>query len=223
MTAAGCGWCERAPLPPFPDRKGFVGGSMGDRSVILEGVDSGRERAGPLLHRPRRRPGHVPDPCRRQDPVQEGEAGPHLGGGNQPGHDAGLDPRHGSGAPRGRDRRISPLLQTAARMSWKRIGAPSGSCTRSTPSAWPWPPRASSTPIGIESAASSGTPSAGRSGGTLPPCILQAGPPSPTPHPDPASFETGVGRRVTFGHETQRVHERHVAGGGSGAGHLQAR
>ena len=149
---------RKGATPAFPGQKGFVGGSMGDRSVILEGVDSERERAGPLLHRPRRRSGHVPDPCRRQDPIQEGEAGPHLGGGNQPGHDVELGPRHGSGAPRGRHRRISPLLQTAARGPGTRTGAPSGSCTRSTPSAWPWPPRASSIPTGIEAAASSGTP-----------------------------------------------------------------
>ena len=46
--------------PARPGQEGFVGGSMGDESVILEGVESDDERAGALLDRARRRPRDEP-------------------------------------------------------------------------------------------------------------------------------------------------------------------
>jgi len=36
---------RKGATPPFPGQKGFVGGSMGDDAVILEGLDSPRARA----------------------------------------------------------------------------------------------------------------------------------------------------------------------------------
>ena len=47
--------------PARPGQEGFVGGSMGDESVILEGVESRRGRAVAVLDRPRRGPGDEPD------------------------------------------------------------------------------------------------------------------------------------------------------------------
>ena len=48
--------------PARPGQEGFVGGSMGDESVILEGVSLGRGRRVALLHRARRGPGDEPLP-----------------------------------------------------------------------------------------------------------------------------------------------------------------
>ena len=45
--------------PAFPGQEGFVGGSMGDESVILEGVERAENEAGALLDRARRRPRDV--------------------------------------------------------------------------------------------------------------------------------------------------------------------
>ena len=47
--------------PAWPGQEGFVGGSMGDDSVILEGVESTENERGALLDRARRRPCHEPD------------------------------------------------------------------------------------------------------------------------------------------------------------------
>ena len=46
--------------PARPGQEGFVGGSMGDESVILEGVRVRRIRGRAVLDRPRRRPSHEP-------------------------------------------------------------------------------------------------------------------------------------------------------------------
>jgi tRNA-splicing ligase RtcB len=45
--------------PAFPGQEGFVGATMGEPSVILEGVDSDASARPALQHRPRRRPRHV--------------------------------------------------------------------------------------------------------------------------------------------------------------------
>ena len=46
---------RKGATPAFPGQRGFVGGSMGDDAVILEGVDSEEARALALLDRARRR------------------------------------------------------------------------------------------------------------------------------------------------------------------------
>ena len=54
-------WVVRKGCTPArPGQEGFVGGSMGDESVILEGVESDGERAGALLDGARRRPRDEP-------------------------------------------------------------------------------------------------------------------------------------------------------------------
>ena len=40
MGIAKCGWFGRALLRPFQDSVDFVGGSMGDTSVIIEGIEN---------------------------------------------------------------------------------------------------------------------------------------------------------------------------------------
>ena len=37
--------CRKGATPAFPGQRGFVGGTMGEISVILEGVDSRRTRS----------------------------------------------------------------------------------------------------------------------------------------------------------------------------------
>ena len=54
--------------PARPGQEGFVGGSMGDESVILEGVESRRGRGVAVLDRARRRP--------RDEPHAGGRPGP---------------------------------------------------------------------------------------------------------------------------------------------------
>ena len=54
--------------PARPGQEGFVGGSMGDDSVILEGVELGRGRGVAVLDRARRRPRHEPHAGRRPRP-----------------------------------------------------------------------------------------------------------------------------------------------------------
>jgi tRNA-splicing ligase RtcB (3'-phosphate/5'-hydroxy nucleic acid ligase) len=39
------GWCARARRQRSPGQRGFVGGSMGDDAMIIEGVDSPEARA----------------------------------------------------------------------------------------------------------------------------------------------------------------------------------
>ena len=39
------GWCARGATPAIPGQRGFVGGSMGDDAVIIEGVESPQARA----------------------------------------------------------------------------------------------------------------------------------------------------------------------------------
>ena len=54
--------------PARPGQEGFVGGSMGDESVILEGVGSDETRGVAVLDRPRRGPDDEPDAGRRPRP-----------------------------------------------------------------------------------------------------------------------------------------------------------
>ena len=54
--------------PARPGQEGFVGGSMGDDSVILEGVESAEADGVAVLDRPRRRPRDEPHAGRRQGP-----------------------------------------------------------------------------------------------------------------------------------------------------------
>ena len=54
--------------PARPGQEGFVGGSMGDDSVILEGVESDEAERVAVLDRPRRRPGDEPHAGRGQGP-----------------------------------------------------------------------------------------------------------------------------------------------------------
>ena len=56
--------------PARPGQAGFVGGSMGDESVILEGVASSR-RGVAVLHGPRGRPGDEPHAGGRQGPPSQ--------------------------------------------------------------------------------------------------------------------------------------------------------
>jgi tRNA-splicing ligase RtcB len=46
---------RKGATPAFPGQRGFVGGSMGDDAVIIEGVDSEKQGFA-LFDRPRRRP-----------------------------------------------------------------------------------------------------------------------------------------------------------------------
>jgi hypothetical protein len=64
--------------PARPGQEGFVGGSMGDESVILEGVESSRGRGVAVLDRARRRPGDEP----------------HAGGGQGPPAQAPVEAQH---------------------------------------------------------------------------------------------------------------------------------
>ena len=59
---------RKGATPAFPGQRGFVGGSMGDDAVIIEGVDSPAVSRRPLLNGPRRRPPVQPHP--RQAGVQ---------------------------------------------------------------------------------------------------------------------------------------------------------
>ncbi len=42
---------RKGATPAFPGQKGFIGGSMGDDAVIIEGVDSGHFAARPFTPR----------------------------------------------------------------------------------------------------------------------------------------------------------------------------
>ena len=110
---------RKGATPAFPGQRGFIGGSMGDVSVIVEGVDTEEAARGVPLHRARRRPGHVAHRRRRTRALEEREGRPQeargrQGGSDQPPHDGGLGPRLGGGAARRRHRRVAPLLQAAA-------------------------------------------------------------------------------------------------------------
>ena len=59
------GSIRKGCTPARPGQEGFVGGSMGDESVILEGVESDENERVALLDRPRRRPGDEPHAGRR--------------------------------------------------------------------------------------------------------------------------------------------------------------
>ena len=39
------GWCARGATPAIPGQRGFVGGSMGDNAMIIEGIESPQARA----------------------------------------------------------------------------------------------------------------------------------------------------------------------------------
>jgi tRNA-splicing ligase RtcB len=52
---------RKGATPAFPGQKGFVGGTMGENSVILEGVESDFGKHFPLFHGSRRGPHHGPD------------------------------------------------------------------------------------------------------------------------------------------------------------------
>ena len=47
---------RKGATPAFPGQRGFVGGSMGDDAVIIEGVDSPEAQGVALFDHPRRRP-----------------------------------------------------------------------------------------------------------------------------------------------------------------------
>ena len=72
---------RKGATPAFPGQKGFVGGSMGDDSVILEGTSgrcvriSGRRASndGPVFHSARRGPCHEPHRRARQAPPPHGQ------------------------------------------------------------------------------------------------------------------------------------------------------
>jgi tRNA-splicing ligase RtcB (3'-phosphate/5'-hydroxy nucleic acid ligase) len=57
---------RKGATPAFPGQRGFVGGSMGDNSVILAGIDSERSRIALLFNRSRGRTGDVADQSGRQ-------------------------------------------------------------------------------------------------------------------------------------------------------------
>ena len=65
-------WVVRKGCTPArPGQEGFVGGSMGDESVILEGVESPENERGALLDRARRRPRDEPHAGGRPDPAAQ--------------------------------------------------------------------------------------------------------------------------------------------------------
>ena len=75
-TAARSSWVVRkGATPAFPGQQGFVGGSMGDDSVILEGVERTDERRSrrSILDGARRRPRDEPQ---RPRPAGKSTAGP---------------------------------------------------------------------------------------------------------------------------------------------------
>ena len=99
---------RKGATPAFPGQRGFVGGSMGDDAVIVEGVESDL-----LLDRPRRGPGDEPD-------RGEGERGPEDGRCPAPGarlnrDDARLGARPRRGASRRRNGRGTAVLQAPSR------------------------------------------------------------------------------------------------------------
>jgi hypothetical protein len=109
---------RKGATPAFPGQRGFVGGSMGDISVILEGVES--EESALALYSTVHGAGAGDEPHRspRQDQPQDG--GDHLARAGLARDDDGMDRRARGGAARRRHGRIAALLQAAAR----RAGAP---------------------------------------------------------------------------------------------------
>ena len=69
---------RKGATPARPGQRGFVGSTMGEDSVILEGVESDAERVRALLHRPRRRPRDEPQRRRGQEPQAVGVPEPRL-------------------------------------------------------------------------------------------------------------------------------------------------
>ena len=58
---------RKGATPAFPGQQGFVGGSMGDNAVIIEGVASEASAQSPVLDRPWSGPGDVPYAGGRED------------------------------------------------------------------------------------------------------------------------------------------------------------
>ena len=106
---------RKGATPAFPGQRGFIGGSMGDISVIVEGVDSEESRltlrstvhgAGRVMSR-RRAAGKAPPQARPRGTDQHGRS--------EPRDDAGVAAARRRGVARRRHRRVTALLQAHRR------------------------------------------------------------------------------------------------------------
>ena len=121
---------RKGATPAFPGQRGFVGGSMGDDAVIVEGVDGDGSARIALLDRSRRRA-----PVRPQG----GEAALHARA------DGCLADRARRRAGRRGSRRKPDGLPAPARRAGASRAARSACCTRCARSRWRWRAKASST------------------------------------------------------------------------------
>ena len=162
---------RKGATPAFPGQRGFVGATMGEPAVILEGVESDDSRAALLLDRARGRPGDVPHAgrgklgmrmeCSVRDChfwVPRKDLAPRARCPDHP--DARLIKRRGRIRPgaidfagvraelaaRGSSCAAAPPTRRRAPTSGSTRCSPttparSGSCTACTRSAWRWRPR----------------------------------------------------------------------------------
>ena len=133
---------RKGATPAFPGQKGFVGGSMGDDAVILEGTGAAHSgpghgrAAGPraLLHRARRGPGDEPHRRAGQAAPPHGEGGEAREG--EPRDDAAVGGGAGGGAAGWGGRTRVPTSTAASPMCWPRRVTRSRCCTRCGRSWW---------------------------------------------------------------------------------------
>ena len=105
---------RKGATPAFPNQLGFIGGSMGDDAVIVEGVDCTMSRAASAVDGPRCRPHHEPDGSPRE--VRQGRAGQKATAARPRAtrRDGGVAQGQGRSRPRWRPRRGAAGLPPAA-------------------------------------------------------------------------------------------------------------
>jgi len=125
---------RKGATPAFPGQRGFVGGTMGEISLILKGVEN--ESAAESLYSTVHGAGRVLGRLQAKGTFDRKDRRCQVRRAGHPGDDGRLGQSRWCRTSRGRARRVPGLLTSACRKCWPSTPIPFGFYTHSSLSAW---------------------------------------------------------------------------------------